>query len=171
MQSRVWICINGLQETGMSSDQRRAFTSALRVDIGLSPVLRLVLLCCYGFTGVLCLTLALEATTRIVLCLGSMSYGLYLARYPFGSKSRFRVKRIEYSASQGWQLLLSSGDRVPGSLQLPVFVTRFLVIARFGQGLFPEHTVVIPADAVEFHAYRHLRVRLLQSAHGHRNRA
>ena len=63
----------------MAPGKHRVFTAAIRIDIGFSPVLRIVLLCCYGF-------------------------------------------------------------------------------ARFGQGLFPGHTVVIPADAVEPPAYRHLRV-------------
>jgi hypothetical protein len=153
----------------MSSCSHQAFKSALRVDIGLSAVLRIFLITCYSLTGILCLTLSLDLPTRLVLCLFSVTYGLYLVWYKFGPHARSGVERIEYAENQGWHLSFAAGGQVTVCLRAPVFVTRFLVIARFGGGLIPKYTVVIPADAVDPHVFRHLRVRLLQSAHGDRN--
>ncbi len=154
----------------MSLRSSRSFKTTLGVDIGLSTLLRGLLIICYSLTGILCLVLSLDLLVRIGLCLLSIAYGLYLILYQFGPLNESRVRRIIYTNNQGWCLLFASGGQVTTHLHLPVFVTRFLVIARFGGGIIPQYCVVIPADAVERTVFRHLRVRLLQSAHGNRNR-
>lgn len=153
----------------MSSSSKHAFKTHLSVDIGVSAVWRGLLIACYSLAGMLCLTLSLDMVFRLLLCMCSLAYGLYLALYKYGLHNRLRVVRIEYSQQQGWQLLFACGKQAGSSLRLPVYVTRYLVIARFGSGIFPDHPVVIPADAVDNDEFRHLRVRLLQSAHGDRN--
>lgn len=155
--------------TRMSSTNHRVFKTHLCVNVGISVIWQRSLIACYSLAGLFCLTLSLDMVVRLGLCLTALAYGLYLALFKHGLRNRSRVVRITYSQQQGWRLLLACGREVKTSLRLPVYVTRFLVIARFGCGKFSGCPVVIPADAVDNDEFRHLRVRLLQSAHGDRN--
>jgi hypothetical protein len=147
----------------------RTFKTALQIDIAVSRTLRIFLLACYSLSAIVCLTLSLDLVIKSVICVLSATYGVYLACFRYGLRNPSRIKRIEYSNSEGWRLSFADGKQVNTSLRLPVFITPFLVIVRFGKGLPPKYTAVIPADAADCHTFRHLRVRLLQSAHGDRN--
>ncbi|MEE9422873.1 MAG: protein YgfX [Gammaproteobacteria bacterium] len=151
----------------MSQNQNGKFTTNLRVEVKSSASYRILLIACYSLSGIICLTLSLNLIVKLTLCLGSIVYGLYLTFYRHGSNNKSRISQIEYSDQQGWRLIFANNNQVNTELRLPVFVTTFLVIARFGSGLTPRYTLVIPFDAVDSHSFRQLRVRLLQSAHGH----
>jgi ABC-type nitrate/sulfonate/bicarbonate transport system permease component len=96
----------------------------------------------------------------------SIFYGFYLVFFRYAANNTSRITQIEYSDNHGWRLLFADNRQVYTELRLPVFVTTFLVITRFGGGLIPKYTVVIPADAVDQYSFRQLRVRLLHSANG-----
>ena len=151
----------------MSQNQDGIFTTTLRVDIKSSTVYRILLITCYSLSGIACLTLSLDLFIKLAVCCLSIIYGLYLAFYKYGPNNKSRIDQVEYSYQQGWRLIFANNNQVNTELRLPVFVSTFLVIARFGDGLIPRYTLVIPVDAVDSRSFRHLRVRLLQSAHGH----
>ncbi len=68
-----------------------------------------------------------------------------------------------------WRMEAAQGAAADHCLLLPLFVTPWLVIARF-RGPTRTRTLLIASDSLPPDSFRRLRVRLLQCAHGRRDR-
>lgn len=154
----------------MLHNSSNGFAPALRIEP--RPSRRLTLYLVAGHT------LAASVWLLQPLSLPPMLLGLLLLGISLVHDWRLHVRAthpcsihlLEYHDEYGWRLTLADGGRRTLVLRAPVFVTRHLVIAGFGKGLWPHCRLVLAADAVDARRFRHLRVRLLQSAHGHRDR-
>jgi len=71
---------------------------------------------------------------------------------------------------KGWQLRGPDNVWLPADMLVPVFVSHRLAAVRFRTGDFKKRTVVLFTDGLPANDFRRLRVRLMQSAHGDRDR-
>jgi hypothetical protein len=72
---------------------------------------------------------------------------------------------------RGWRIRQARGDWLDAEPLLPMFVTRRLVAVRFRTGRCAYRTLLVVAQRCAADDFRRLRVRLIQSSHGDRNRA
>ncbi len=154
----------------MSHNSWNGFAPALRLDWRPSRTLGRLLYGAHALAAALWLSMPL-AWPYLAAGLGVLLLALRRdrRRHVLGCHPA-AVVAVEYRESGGWRLLTGDGHwhRLP--LYRPVFVTRRLVIAAFGERPWRLRRLVLYADAVDARCFRHLRVRLIHSAHGDRDR-
>lgn len=143
------------------------FSSHLNISIRPSGRVRRLRVLVYVLAASGWLLFPVPGATRLVaLCLvtGYITGALLL------HARRRRVSALSYAPKRGWRLHFTDGGGQYLPLRLPVYVTPWLVIARFGTRSGSTRCLVIAVDSADAVSFRHLRVRLLQSAYGDRNR-
>ncbi len=155
----------------MSHNSWNGFGPALRIEWRPSRWLRTFVFSCYAAAALawLCLPVGWAAKAAGLALLAA-----FLARdcrFHLLGRHRRSVTALEYSDRRGWRIRLADGRWLSLPVRRPVFVTHRLVIATFGERSWPVYRLLLCADAVDARLFRHLRVRLLQSAHGDRDRA
>ncbi|HHO69591.1 MAG TPA: hypothetical protein ENK12_11205 [Gammaproteobacteria bacterium] len=154
----------------MSHNSWNGFAPALRIDWRPSRSLARLLYGAHALAAVLWLSLPLAWPYRAA-GLGILLLALRRdrRRHVLGCHPA-AVTAIEYRAGAGWRVRGGDGRWRCVPLYRPVFVTPWLVIAAFGERPWRLRRLVLCADAVEARRFRHLRVRLIHSAHGDRDR-
>jgi hypothetical protein len=115
----------------------------------------------------LCLGPLLPAALLVPLglhfaCLHGLHVGLWLPG---------AVCALSWDAQRGWRLQQSRGGWLEARPLVPVFVSARLVAVRFRVADGRRRSALVVADRCGVDDFRRLRVRLLQSAHGDRDRA
>ena len=95
---------------------------------------------------------------------------VYLYRLHITGTSTAAVRALRWDRAQGWRLRNADASWVSAQLCIPVFVSYHLVAVRFRTGRFRTRTLALSADRLGADDFRRLRVRLLQSVHGDRDR-
>jgi hypothetical protein len=81
------------------------------------------------------------------------------------------IRALSWDRQRGWRVRLASGAWLGAEPLAPVFVNYRLVAARFRTGRLGSRSALVVAERCTADDFRRLRVRLIQSAHGDRNRA
>ena len=151
----------------MSHDSSKAFDRPLKVELGSSRLLLLAGLAAYLPAAALCLGPSLPAVLLLPLAvhLGYL-HGLHVGTWLPGAAAA-----LSWDAQRGWRVRRTSGDWLEVWPVTPIFVSARLVAVRFKTTGWRRCSVVVVADRCDADAFRRLRVRLLQSAHGDRDRA
>ena len=154
----------------MSQNSLNAFDQPLQVELTPSRLLLSVLLLLYTLTAAAWLWVPLDGFVRLVL------YGLlcghcgYLYLLHCRPVLRSAVRALAWNSDGGWRIRCQSDEWLPASIVMPVFVSYRLVAVRFRVGRLMTRRVILVGDRIDRDDFRRLRVRLLQSAHGHRDR-
>jgi hypothetical protein len=78
---------------------------------------------------------------------------------------------LSWDAARGWRIRQARGDWIGADPVLPVFVSHRLVAVRFRTGRFAYRNLLVVGQRCAADEFRRLRVRLIQSAYGNRDRA
>jgi hypothetical protein len=150
----------------MSHDSSKAFDRPLRVELGPSPLLLRVGLAVYLTAAALCLGSLLPMVLLLPLALHfGYLHGLHVGAWLPGA-----VAALSWDPQRGWRVRRSGGDWLEVWPMAPTFVSARLVAVRFKTGGWRRCSALVVADRCDADDFRRLRVRLLQSAHGHRDR-
>jgi hypothetical protein len=151
----------------MSPISSRKFDRPLRVELRASGRLLLASLGLYLAAALACWWAPLPAALLVV----PVVHFVYL----YCSHIRPCVARaicaLSWDPVRGWRIRQARGDWLDAEPVLPVLVTRRLVAVRFRTGHCGYRTLLVVAQCCAADDFRRLRVRLIQSSHGDRNRA
>ena len=151
----------------MSRISSRKFDRPLRVELRASGRLLLASLGLYLAAALACWWAPLPAALLVV----PVVHFFYL----YCSHIRPCVARaicaLSWDPVRGWRIRQARGDWLGAEPMLPVFVTRRLVVVRFRTGRCGYRTLLVVAQRCAADDFRRLRVCLIQSSHGNRNRA
>jgi hypothetical protein len=151
----------------MSHDLSKKFDRPLRVELRPSGLLLLVSLAVYVPAVLLCLGPLLPGVLLIPLGL----HFCYVHGTHIGAWLPTAVAALSWDAGRGWRLRQTRGDWLAVEPVVPLFVSRRLVAVRFRAGRFRYRSVLVLTGRCAEDEFRRLRVRLLQSPYGDRNRA
>lgn len=151
----------------MSHNSSRKFDRPLRVELGCSRQLLLTCLALYLPAALCCLWTPMPALLLVLLAL----HFCYVYCMHIAMCLPTAICAISWDATRGWRLRQARGDWLAVEPLLPVFVSHRLVAARFRTGRLGYRSLVVVGQRCAVDDFRRLRVRLIQSAHGDRNRA
>jgi hypothetical protein len=151
----------------MSRISSKKFDRPLRVELRASGHLLLVSLGLYLAAALACWWAPASAALLAVLVV-HFAY-LYCSHIQPCLPSA--ICALSWDPVRGWRIRQVRGDWLDAEPVLPVFVTRRLVAARFRTGRWRYCTLLVVAQRCAADDFRRLRVRLIQSSHGDRNRA
>jgi len=136
------------------------------VELGPSRLLLQAGLALYLAAAVLCLWSPLPGALAALLVLHfCFVYCLHVRRcLPFA------VRAVSWDAVRGWRIRSARGQWLAVSPVPPVFVSYRLVAVRLRCGRFRRRSLLVVAGSCPVDDFRRLRVRLIQSAHGDRDR-
>lgn len=150
----------------MSHNLSRKFDRPLRVELGASGLLLSWALALYLGAALLCLWAPLPGV--LLLALGA--HFAYLYCLHVRRCLPFAVRAVSWDAARGWRLRQARGDWLAVTPLVPLFVSYRLVAVRFRCGRCSRRSLLVAAHSCPADDFRRLRVRLIQSAHGHRDR-
>ncbi len=151
----------------MSQDSSNRFERPLRVELRPSRLLLWVALALYLAAAVAALRTPVPGALAALL---GLHFG-YLYCTHIANCLPSAVCALSWDVTRGWRIRQARGDWLPAIPLPPVFVTWRLVAVRFRTGRFACRTALVVAERCDADDFRRLRVRLLQSAYGNRNRA
>lgn len=150
----------------MSQNLYNKFDRPLCLELGPSRILQLVI----GLThlaALLALMLApLDIVALAVLAILVIANALYLYACYAGMRMPASIRKLGWTSAQGWYLPQLNGETLPVNLREPLFVSRYLLVARFASPRYRHHSLLVVADSLNADDFRRLRVRLLQCANG-----
>ncbi|MFQ5645123.1 MAG: protein YgfX [Thiogranum sp.] len=146
------------------------FDQPLRIEPGRSRTLFAVLVLLYALAIAAWWCVPLSVLTRLLLSAVLAGHFCYLYRVHIAATAKVSVRVLCWDRTRGWRLCGPDAAWSPAVVLLPVFVSYRLAAVRFRTGRFKTRTLVLCADRLPANDFRRLRVRLLQSAHGDRNR-
>ncbi|WP_132972201.1 protein YgfX [Thiogranum longum] len=146
------------------------FDRPLRLELGNSPLLLKILLALHmaGISAWLLVPLSPVLRGLAVVILFGQFCRLY--RLHVSPLARYAVQALYWEQASGWKIKITAGW-YPATVCVPFYVTSQLVAIRFRTGRFRKVTVIVVGDRTGADDFRRLRVRLLQCAHGRRDRA
>lgn len=150
-------------------DSSNRFDRPLLAELGPSRQLWLLLALPHLLAAAVWLYLPLAWSLRLAAVCLLAARLLYLLQLHLSASRPSSIEALSWDQRRGWRLRDACGRWRNAELQLPVFVSRRLVAVRFRSGR-GRCSVLVPADRLPADDFRRLRVRLLQSAHGHRDR-
>lgn len=154
----------------MSPSLYNRFDRPLRVELAPSRLLSCVwLVLCLLAAGSL-YSLSLSWPLCISLLGLLTAYGWFAYRLHIRLDLPNSIRALAWDARQGWQLRRRARGWQSVELCLPVLVTYRVVALRLQLGRWHRVSVIVVADRTDTDDFRRLRVRLLQSAHGDRDR-
>ena len=151
----------------MSRISSRKFDRPLRVELRASRHLLLVSLGLYLAAALACWWAPASAALLAVLVV----HFAYLYCSHIHPCLPTAIRALSWDAVRGWRIRQARGDWLGAEPVLPVFVTRRLVVVRFRTGRCGYRTLLVVAQRCAADDFRRLRVCLIQSSHGDRNRA
>ena len=154
----------------MSRNSLNRFDQPLRIEPGRSRTFLTVLVVLYALAVVAWWCVPLPVLSQLLLTAVLAGHFIHLYRVHIAAVSATSVHALRWDRARGWQLYGPDEVWVPVTLQLPVYVSQRVAAVRFRIGRFRTRTLVLPADSLPANDFRRLRVRLLQSAHGDRDR-
>ncbi len=155
----------------MSHNSLKKFDQPLSVELKPSRIFLSVLVSLYSLAVLAWWCVPLSVLTRLLLTAVLTGHFFHLYRLHIAATSAASVQALCWDRVKGWQLR-GPGTTVwfPAEMLLPVFVSYRFAAVRFRIGRFTTRSAVLLADRLPANDFRRLRVRLLQSAHGDRDR-
>lgn len=114
--------------------------------------------------------LPLSPWARALVSIVLAAHFVHLYRQHITGSSATAVKALSWDRTRGWRLCSTDTGWVSAQPCFPVFVSYHLVAVRFRIARFRTCTLALSADRLGADDFRRLRVRLLQSVHGDRDR-
>jgi signal transduction histidine kinase len=151
----------------MSHNSSKRFDQPLVIELAPSRQLLLACLALYLSAALLCLWARLSFALQVLLAL----HFCYVYCIHIGMCLPMAIRAVSWDAVRGWRIRQARGDWLPAEPMLPVFVSYRLVALRFRCGRLCYRSLLVMAQRCAADDFRRLRVRLIQSAHGDRNRA
>jgi hypothetical protein len=151
----------------MSRISSRKFDRPLRIELRASGHLLLAGLGLYLAAALACWWGPLPGALLVVLVL----HFAYLYCRHIRPCLPSAICALSWDPVRGWRIRQARGDWLYAEPVPPVFVTRRLVAVRFRTGRFGCRSLLVVAQRCAADDFRRLRVRLIQSSHGDRNRA
>ncbi|HED18806.1 MAG TPA: hypothetical protein ENI74_04805 [Gammaproteobacteria bacterium] len=146
------------------------FDQPLSIELSPSRFYLSVLVSLYSLAILAWWNVPLSGPVRLLLTVLLVTHFLHLYRRHIAATSTASVQALSWDRLKGWQLRGPDAEWLPAELLLPVFVSYRVAAARFRSGRSRTRTVLLFADRLPANDFRRLRVRLLQSAHGNRDR-
>lgn len=153
----------------MSLNLWNKFDRPLHLELGYSPRLLkvLVFLQLAGISAWVFVPLSPALRLAVVSILLIQFW--YLRRIHVRPTARQAVRAVYWASEAGWRVRTAGGWR-RATLCHPYYVTAQLVAVRFRIDRLRHVTVIVVSDRTDADSFRRLRVRLLQCAHGNRDR-
>ena len=156
--------------TRMSRKLLRKFDQPLRVEFRPSRIFLSLLVSLYSLAVMAWWCVPLSGLPRLLLTVLLTGHFFHLYRLHIAVTSAASVQALSWERMHGWQVRGPDAKWLPAELLLPVFVSHRLAAVRFRTGRFKTRSIVLFADRFPANDFRRLRVRLLQSAYGDRDR-
>jgi hypothetical protein len=154
----------------MSPNSSHRFDRPLRVELRASRLLRRAGLLLYPGAALSSLCLPLHAAWCAALW-GVLGLNFLLVyRRHIAASAPTAIDGLAWDARRAWRIRGPQGDWRNATLCTPVFVSYRLAVARFRSGRWFSRSVIVVPDRLDREQFRRLRVRLIQSAHGDRDR-
>ena len=150
----------------MSRISSRKFDRPLRVELRASRHLLLASLGLYLAAALACWWAPVPAALLVV----PVVHFAYLYCSHVQPCLPTAICALSWDPVRGWRIRQARGDWLDAEPVQPVFVTRGLVAVRFRTGRCGYRTLLLVAQRCAADDFRRLRVRLIQSSHGDRNR-
>ena len=154
----------------MSHISLSKFDQPLSIEPGLSRSFLAVLVVLYALAILAWWNVSLSVLQHLLLTALLAGHFYCLFRVHIAATATASICALRWDRCRGWQLCGPDAEWVPVTICLPVFVSFRLVAVRFRTGRCKTRTLVLPADRLCTNDFRRLRVRLLQSVHGDRDR-
>jgi hypothetical protein len=154
----------------MSHNSLRKFDQPLRVEFKPSRIYLSLLVSLYSLAVMAWWCVPLSGQPRLLVTVLLAGHFFHLYRLHIAVTAAASVQALSWERMQGWQVRGPDAVWLPAELLLPVFVSHRLAAVRFRTGRFRTRSVVLFADCLPANDFRRLRVRLLQSAYGDRDR-
>jgi hypothetical protein len=151
----------------MSHNSSRKFDRPLRIELRSSPRLLRGCLALYLVAGLSCLSAPVPGVLLVLLVLHFCH--LYCTHIRMCVPTA--ICALSWDAARGWRIRQARGDWIGADPVLPVFVSHRLVAVRFRTGRFAYRNLLVVGQRCAADEFRRLRVRLIQSAYGNRDRA
>ena len=154
----------------MSPNLYNAFDRPLQIELAQSRLLSGAWLILYTLAvGSLC-SLPLDWPLRLCLFGLLTAYAGFVYRLHIRLDLPYSICALAWDVRQGWQVRRRDGGWRRAELCLPVLVHYRFAALRVRFGRWRTMSVVIVGDRAGADDFRRLRVRLVQSAHGDRDR-
>ncbi|GMQ89067.1 MAG: hypothetical protein BMS9Abin09_0514 [Gammaproteobacteria bacterium] len=154
----------------MSHNSLRKFDQPLSVELSPSRFYLSVLVSLYSLAILAWWNVPLSGLARLLLTVLLTGHFFHLYREYISATSAASVQALSWDRVRGWRLRGPDTVWLPADMLVPVFVSYRLAAVRFRTGRFRTRTVLLFPDRLPANDFRRLRVRLLQSAHGDRDR-
>ncbi len=146
-----------------------AFDRPLRIELRYSRLLALIWLLLYALAAGGLYSLALDWPMRVGLLLVLSVYAWFNYRLHIKLDLAHSVSALDWDSRRGWRIR-RAGSWEQAEVCTPVLVTRRIAALRLRRSRWNRLSVLITGDRTDADEFRRLRVRLIQSAHGDRNR-
>jgi hypothetical protein len=154
----------------MSHNSSPEFDRPLQVELQTSRLLLGAALLLYLAALLSCVWAPLPGAWRAGLCGLLCLHFVFVYRRHIVGRAPQAVCGLAWDVQRGWRIRGPRGDWQQAGLCTPVFVSHRLAVARFRTGRRRSRSVMLVADRAGVEDFRRLRVRLIQSAHGDRDR-
>lgn len=154
----------------MSHNSSQRFDRPLQVELRASRLLFGAALLLYLAALLCCVWAPLPGAWRAAMCGLLCLHFVSVCRRHIVSCAPQAVCGLAWDLQRGWRIRGPRGDWQQAALCTPVFVSYRLAVARFRSGRWRSRSVMLVADRAGDEDFRRLRVRLIQSAHGDRDR-
>ncbi|MCO6411147.1 MAG: hypothetical protein J5I92_00225 [Thiogranum sp.] len=154
----------------MSHNSSQRFDRPLQVELRASRLLFGVALLLYLAALLSCAWAPLPGAWRAGLCGLLCLHFVFVCRHHLISSAPRAVRGLAWDLQRGWRIRGPREDWQQVALCTPVFVSYRLAVARFRCGRWRTRSVMLVADRAGDEDFRRLRVRLIQSTHGDRDR-
>ena len=154
----------------MSHNSSQGFDRPLRIELRASRRLLGAALLLYLAALLSCLRMPLAPGWRAGLCVLLCLHFVFVYRRHIVASATQAVRGLAWDAQRGWRIKGPRGEWRQATLCTPVFVSYRLAVARFRTRRRGSRSVMLLADRAGVDDFRRLRVRLIQSAHGDRDR-
>lgn len=154
----------------MSHNLLNKFDQPLRVDLGASRRLLLVGGTLHGAALAFCVWAPLPPLPTITVSVLLVIHFLYVYCFHIDPCHPLAIESLSWDATRGWRIGRRQGGWQTATVVSPAFVSHHLVAVRFRTGALCTRRVVLVSDRLDRDEFRRIRVRLLQSANGDRNR-
>ena len=150
----------------MSHNSSRKFDRPLRVELRTSRHLLLASLGLYLAAALACWWAPVPAALLVV----PVVHFAHLYCSHVQPCLPTAICALSWDAARGWRIRQARGDWIDADPVLPVFVSHRLVAVRFRTGRLAYRNLLVVGQRCAADDFRRLRVRLIQSSHGDRNR-
>jgi hypothetical protein len=155
----------------MSQISLTKFDQPLQIELEPSRQLARLSLVVHMLGGLAWLLVTFPVIYKLAALIFISGHARYFHQLQIAANSASSVSGIAWDKKRGWRVYNPAKGWQTAVLQMPVCVTPRLVAARFRVSRFRCCSAVIVGDRLAGDKFRRLRVRLLQSTRGHRNRA